>query len=690
MAAPLTSRGYAAAVILIAGSYFLAGKLGLSLAYVNASASAVWPPTGIAVAALLLFGTRLWPAIFAGAVLVNLTTSGSVWASIAIASGNTLEAVTAVWLVVRFAGGRLAFERTRYILRFTALAALTAPLIAASIGTAALLAAGLATMAEAPSIWITWWLGDAVGTIVVAPLIILWKPPSLAGWTASRAIEALALAAAVVISAIVVFGDSPVGAARLPIEWLAVPVLLWAAFRFGAWTTSVAAAMLSAFAIGGTMRGFGPFVLADPNDSLILLQAFIGVITIVMLAAAAEVAMRRNVEREMRSLNQALEQRVGTRTAELARVHARLIEAQQVAHVGSWEWDMTTNTLWWSEQMCRIYGLEQPPAGYEEYLALVHPFDRVLVHETVHRASVEGTPIAFDHRIIRPDGTVRTLHAEGRVAVGPDGRVVRMVGTGHDVTERAAAEQQRAQLLIEQAGRRDAEKASRAKDQFLATLSHELRTPLNVAVGWAQLLRSTMLPEPRSAAAVQAIYRNLQLLARLVSDIIDVSRITAGAFTLESRTVDLSTVIQGAVDTVRDTAAARGMSLVVRMPPEAVVTGDDRRLQQVVWNLLSNAVKFGRDGGCVTLSVAAEHDAVTIVVEDDGQGIAPEFLPHVFDEFRQQDASHTRQHGGLGLGLSIARHLVELHGGSITAANRVEGGAMFTVRLPADVMQMTN
>jgi PAS domain S-box-containing protein len=417
-----------------------------------------------------------------------------------------------------------------------------------------------------------------------------------------------------------------------------------------------------------------------------LLQCFVGIITIVMLAVAAEVGARRHIELEVRALNQQLEGRVLARTEELSRVHARLIEAQQVAHVGSWEWDVRGNALWWSDEMCRIYGVSGPPTTYQNYLALIHPFDRALSHEAVHRATVDGRPFAFDHRIVRPDGVVRTLHAEGRVVAGPDGAATRLVGTGHDVTDRVAAEEQRAQLLIEQAGRRDAEKASRAKDQFLATLSHELRTPLNVAVGWSHLLKNATLPEARTSVAVGTIHRNLQLLSQLVSDIIDVSRITAGAYTLNARPVSLGMVVHAAADLVRGAADARRMAIELRLPDDlAEVAGDERRLQQVIWNLLSNAVKFGRDDGRVTLTVVQDPNSVTIAVEDDGPGIPPDFLPHVFEAFRQADSSATREQGGLGVGLSIAQHLVDLHGGSITAANRPAGGAVFTVRLPVDV-----
>jgi PAS domain S-box-containing protein len=668
----------------VAAAYFVAGKLGLSLAYVNESTTAVWPPAGIAVASLLLFGVRVWPAVAVGALAVNLTTSGSLVASFVIAGGNTAEAVAAWWLVDRFANGRAAFDRTPDIARFSVLAALAAPMVAATIGTAALIATGLATGADAPSIWVTWWLGDASGVLFVTPLIVLWAARWRQPWTVARAAEALVLAGAVAAAAAIVFGNTPVGARHLQAQFVLIPLLLWAAFRFGARETAAAAAVVSLFAVPGTLAGFGPFARSSPNDSLLILQGFLAVITLVMLSVAAEVAARARLEAEMRAMNEALEQHVRARTEDLRRAHDRLAEAQRVAHVGSWEWDLSAGTLWWSGELYRIYGLDpSAPVTYDAYLALVHPGDRDAIRTAVARAADTGGSFSFDHQVIRPDGGVRILHGEGRVITGADGRAIRMMGTGHDITERVASEEQRAQLKIAEAARQDAEAASRSKDQFLATLAHELRTPLNVALGWTQLLRREPMPGP-ALRGVEKIGRNLDMLGRLVSDIFDVARVTSGALRLAIDNVDMTSVVREVVDTVRETASARGITVEAAvassLPP---LKGDAQRLQQVLWNLLSNAVKFVPDGGRIVLSVRSDAGAVEIVVEDDGPGIDPGFLPHVFEQFRQADSSTTREHGGLGLGLSIARHLVELHDGQISAANRPQGGAAFTVRLPA-------
>jgi signal transduction histidine kinase/CheY-like chemotaxis protein len=234
------------------------------------------------------------------------------------------------------------------------------------------------------------------------------------------------------------------------------------------------------------------------------------------------------------------------------------------------------------------------------------------------------------------------------------------------------------------AARKQAEEASRLKDEFLATLSHELRTPLNAILGWTSLLRQNLVEPERIPRVLEILERNATAQAQLVSDVLDVSRMITGKIRLNLQPVSMSAIVSDAIDTVRPGADAKGVTIVFDRPAAGlVVNGDDERLQQVVWNLLSNAVKFTASGGEVRVTLASGERGVEIMVADTGIGLSPEFLPHVFERFRQADQSFTRAHGGLGLGLAIVKQVVELHGGSVAAHSAGAGhGAAFTVRLP--------
>ena len=254
-----------------------------------------------------------------------------------------------------------------------------------------------------------------------------------------------------------------------------------------------------------------------------------------------------------------------------------------------------------------------------------------------------------------------------------------------DFTDRKLAEDERNQLLErEQQARAQAETANRIKDEFLAVLSHELRSPLNPILGWTKLLRSRKFDQKTAERALEIIDRNAQLQAQLIEDLLDVSRILRGKLSLNACPINLAATIESAIETVRLAAEAKSINIQTIFNPSTVlVAGDSNRLQQIVWNLLSNAVKFTPDGGRVEIKLDCVESQAQIQVIDTGKGISRDFLPHVFDYFRQENSTTTRTFGGLGLGLAIVRHLVELHGGSVWAESLGEGqGATFTVRLP--------
>lgn len=286
----------------LAAVYYFAARLGLRFAFINSSVTTIWPPAGIALAGFVLFGYRVWPAIFGGAFFANFMTTGAVLPSLGIAVGNTSEGLLAAYLVNRFARGGRVFDRVRDILRFTLLAALLSTTVAASIGVASLAMGGLVSMSDAPRVWLTWWLGDAVGDIVVAPALIIWigvKPgPS---WTRAQLVEALGLLVVTAGVTYALFGGV-FPSRHYPLTVLLWPVMIWVAFRFGPREAATAMLVVSAIAIAQTLSRMGPFSVYAQNESLVLLQLWTGITAVTSLVLAAVVAAQRDIQGTWREL----------------------------------------------------------------------------------------------------------------------------------------------------------------------------------------------------------------------------------------------------------------------------------------------------------------------------------------------------------------------------------------------------
>jgi PAS domain S-box-containing protein len=962
----LTNAGvplYLLAATVIAATYFVAAKLGLSLAFLHVSVSPVWPPTGIAIAAVLLLGYRIAPAILIGALLANLATGASAPTAAGIAIGNALEALTAAFLLHRFVGFHSPFHRGRDVLKFVLIAVLISPTVSATIGNMSLVLGGAVSWSSFGWLWLTWWIGDGVGALVVAPLVLTWIEPEGERWTPRRWAEALLLLILLTAAATIVFREAlPSNFVNLALARLIVPFFLWAAFRLGPRGVSTAVALFAGIAIWGTRLGMGPIVDQNPNDSLLLLQVSVAANGIAFLVLAGVLAERKGAEQAVSFLASIVEstedavigkaldgtirswnggavrlygytaaEMVGRpfsmlipsgRADELSRIldllergeridhyetervrkdgrvifvaltlspikdsagkiigasaietditdrkederrlagnlaitqilaespevgegmsrvlqticesfgwelgamwaldaDANLLRCQQLwreptaasgsfdticyertftpgvglpgrvwsslkpawipdvtldnnfprapyavaeglhaafafpilfaerplgvieffsheirqpndgllamltgigsqigqflerkraeealrqseeqlrlaleaANMGAWDFDVRTGAVKWSSSLEAIHGV--PPGSFggtfDDYLRDVHPDDRQYVMESLTQSIEQGAEHEIEYRIILPDGTIRWVEGKGEVIRDDSGKALRLTGVCTDVSDRKHAEREREELLgREQEARAEAEAANRAKDEFLALVSHELRTPLNSIVGWVDiLLTNPERDDANVARALEAINRNAGLQARIIEDILDVSRIVAGKLQLDIRPVQLPAIIQAAVAAVQFTADEK--RILIRQTLDrstAPVSGDPYRLQQIVWNLLSNAIKFTPDGGEVEISLDQNGSNARVTVSDSGLGIRPDFLPRIFDRFSQADASTTRAFGGLGLGLAIVRHLVELHGGTVEAFSPgVQQGAVFTVTLPCE------
>jgi len=892
----------------VALAYFGAATLGFRLAFVAEQVTTVWAPTGIALAAVIWGGTRVWPAIWLGALLANIGTSAPAWTAVVIASGNTLEAVTAGWWLRR--GGRLSvsFDRVSDVFAFVLVAAVACTAISATVGVTTLCAAAVQPWARFPTLWFDWWFGDALGAIVVAPVLLTTLPRSrsrigvvrIAVWTAAAA----ALAH-------VIFGQV-FGSHAHPVEYLAFPLAIAAAATAGPAVTSWVVLSGLVVSIWHTVNGAGPFASGDVRYSLILLQSFMAVLagTSLLLAAAVaerlttqqreqeaaasvryrqelltlaqhaggiatfvwdfrnqvaqcspefftifglpavegvmtgadwgrfvhpddrdrmgahlaaalqgsepatadyrivrpdggvrwltyagqvqrtpdgdrmlgtvlDITDRKRLEAELRHhaaeveriletigegfvsfdrqfryvyvnapaarmLGRSPEELIGQTPwdvfpAEATRESQRILEAAAVSGVptqyeihvpswnrwfenrvypsesglsiffadvtgriqadaalrenrdvltlamrsgsmGAWARNLETNEVWWSRELEERFGLD--PGGFNRteagFFEFVHDDDREAVRSAVDDAVRTRGDYIVEFRFRHGNGDWRWMEGRGRAVYADDGTPRTLYGIGIDVTER-----KRAELALREA-KLAAESANRLKDQFLATLSHELRTPLNAILGYGRMLQTDTIAAEKRGRAVDVIVRNAVLQNQLVEDLLDMSRITTGKVRLDPAPVLVVSIVREAVEGIKPAADAKGIALETDLDPfSGSVSGDSTRLQQVFWNLLTNAVKFTKAGGRVAVSVRREGQQVSVTVNDTGAGISPAFLPFVFEAFHQGESRFDRAHGGLGLGLAIAKQLVELHGGTIRASSAGVGqGATFEIKLP--------
>jgi PAS domain S-box-containing protein len=354
----------------------------------------------------------------------------------------------------------------------------------------------------------------------------------------------------------------------------------------------------------------------------------------------------------------------------LERQRQQLIEAQSVGGFGSWEWDIARNTIEWSDELCRIYGIEPTdcPRTLEEVVAPTHPDDRAMYAAHVQASLEGGEPLAFEFRFIRPDGAVRIVESRGDVVRDEDGKPIRMVGTGQDITERYELE--------------------RAKDEFTSVVSHELRTPLTSIRGSLGLLASGVLGElpAQGQRMVEIAVQNTDRLVRLINDILDIERINSGQIDMHPSSCDSRELVARATESVASIAADARVTVVTDVVPVRLRVDGDRMIQTLT-NLIGNAVKFSPAGSSVRISCSRRDDQVLFEVADHGRGIPAANIDSIFDRFGQVDASDSRQNGGTGLGLAICRSIVEQHGGRIWAQSTLGEGALFSFLLPAPLTE---
>jgi PAS domain S-box-containing protein len=665
--------------LFLAVVYFAAAELGLSLASLHSNVTPVWPPAGIAIASLLIFGAQLFPGIFLGALAANLLTNIPIAAAFGIAFGNTLQALVGYWLLLRVLHWRRTLDSVGEVMSFVVCAGVMAPLVSATIGSLSLCLAGAAEWERFTSMWLTWWMGDGFGAVILGSFLLSWSKP---GKLSSRDIpELVSLFVLLFIVVLIVFaGWFPGRVKTYPLAYLCLPCLLWAALQFEQRIVTTAIIVMAALAVWGASNGYGPFVQPNPNVSLLLLMSFVGTSSLMTLIVGAVTNERRRAEADKDKLRLELE------------LHRQRIE-DIVAHVPGVVWEAWGNPDAANQRIDFVSEHVEEMLGYsrEEWLAkpnfwlqVVHPEDRERAAAEASAIFASGKGGTSRFRWMHKDGQEVWVEARSIVVCDETGPVA-MRGVTMDITPAVHAEIERAELLRREShAREEAEEASRLKEEFLATVSHELRTPLNAVVGWSRLLRGGHLGPDGAAHAIEIIERNALMQKQIVEDLLDVSRIITGKLRINTQPVDLLLVIHAAIDAIRPAAEAKEIEIRTHFEaPGVIVKADVERLQQVFWNLLANAVKFTPARGVIDVHLRQQDSLAEVRIEDSGPGVPPDFLPRIFERFSQADGSSTRKHGGLGLGLAIVRHLVELHGGTVSASNRDEnGGAVLTVFLP--------
>ncbi|MEA5604889.1 ATP-binding protein [Nostoc sp. UHCC 0252] len=420
-----------------------------------------------------------------------------------------------------------------------------------------------------------------------------------------------------------------------------------------------------------------------------------------------QIAERLRIETELRKYQNRLEEMVAVRTNEITKTNEQLqqesLERQRILEILRqseehyrylaeaipqlvWTTDANGECDFFNQNWCEYTGLTLEQSLGSGWLAALHPDDIQNADKVWSNAVKNSTIYNNEYRFKRAaDGSYRWQLARALPLKDQQGIIVKWFGTCTDIHEQKQILEERAHLLeLEQIARAKAETANRIKDEFLAVLSHELRTPLNAILGWSKLLQTRTFDKARTSAALATIERNATLQVQLIEDLLDISRILQGKLTLNITKINLQSTILSALETIRLAAETKFIEVnTVFEPDVGKVMGDFTRLQQVVWNLVSNAVKFTPKGGKVEVQLEQANGYAQIIVSDTGKGISPEFLPYVFDYFRQADSTSTRNFGGLGLGLAIVRNIVEIHGGIVKAKSEGEGkGAIFTVSLP--------
>jgi PAS domain S-box-containing protein len=656
-------------VALLAAAYFVAAKVSLLAAIPPGYATAVWPPSGIALAALLLWGNRLWPGVWIGSFAANLTIEGAALASAVIATGSALQAHVIAALLARSIGVPRRFERVGDVAIFVGMVVCGA-VIAPTVALLPLATIYPLPLMDLASNWWTWWEGDACGMLLVAPLVLTWSVPGIR-WTREKVLEAVLFAALLLVAGDVVFTGS---AGR---TFVMVPFVVWAAFRFGQREVTTTSAVICGMALWYSLERFtGPFAEVPRNEALLLLLVFVSTVVVTGLVLCALLA-------QLHAAREELETRVEERTRALAETEGRFrLMVESVVDYAIYMLDAHGRVASWNAGAERI-------KGYQADEIIGQDYSRFYLAEDVAagkpqrdlQVAVREGRLAEEGWRVRKDGSTFWGSVVLSAVHGESGRLIGFAKVTRDLTEKKQVEGELVRAKTE------AERANESKSQFLANMSHELRTPLNSLLILARLLADNAggRLDAKQVRFAQTIYASGMDLLGLINDLLDLAKIEAGAMTaLHMAPVRLSDLRDDIERTFREMAREKKLDFALELAPGVpeTIRSDATRVKQVLKNLLANAFKFTRQGG-VRLRIAPHGPkSVAFAVMDTGIGIAPDKQRIIFEAFQQADGTTSRQYGGTGLGLSISRELTRLLGGELEVASEAGKGSTFTLILP--------
>ena len=659
---------YAVEVAALAVVYYGAARLGLRYASIGQSISLVWPPTGLALAALVVLGRRAWPGIAIGAFLANAGTSIPLGVAGAIAAGNTLEALIAATLLTRVAGDRPRLDAMATVRTLILVAAPAGALVSALIGVTSLVVGGTLAPAAWPTAGAVWWIGDVLGALLVAPLIIAWFTEPAPSRAVRGTLEVALLCLGTALAAELGLGHFlPVPALlrRLDYLYLLFPFVIWAALRFGSRGASLMTFVIAVVAVWRTVAGGGPFNTASGGGTLFAVGCYLGIVAVTGLLLAAAVTHERE-----------------TATAALRRRDEQLSVALDAARMGVWFWSATEDRLTWDDTLRRMYGLAagEEVAGYQDFLSRVHPEDRELVDSSVRRALAERGRLDYEFRIVLPDGRVRWIADLGSVVTDDSGNPSGMTGTCQDVTDRRTAEEQlRLAHKMESVGR------------LAGGVAHETNNQMSVVMSAADFILARPDLPPAVRADAEYIRRAAERTAAVTTQLLAFSRRQV----LRPQVINLNDVLERFRPVLQRTLGEDCQVTLLLDPGLGSVKADPGQLEQVLLNLTINARDAMPRGGRLSVETATvelsagsmltTHSArmrpgryVQLAVSDSGHGMDKATLAHAFEPFFT-----TKGVGqGTGLGLATVYGIVKQSDGYVWAYSEPGQGTTIKVYLP--------